>query len=39
MKNIMIILAIVAFIAAGAWLLAQFTGFEISWQSVTNLFR
>ena len=35
MKSVMIILAVVAFLVAGAWLLEQFTGIEIlSWQAI-----
>lgn len=39
MKTLMIILAVVAFVLAGAWLLEQFTGIEIlSWQAIKSLF-
>ena len=39
MKTLMIILAVVAFVLAGAWLLEQFTGIEIlSWQAIKNFF-
>ena len=38
-KSLMIILAVVAFILAGAWLLEQFTGIEIlSWQAIKSFF-
>ena len=38
-KSLMIIVAVVAFVLAGAWLLEQFTGLEIlSWQAIKNLF-
>lgn len=38
-KTLMIILAILAFIIGGAWLLEQFTGIEIlSWQAIKSLF-
>ena len=39
MKSLMIIVAIVAFVLAGAWLLEQFTGIEIlSWQAIKSFF-
>lgn len=39
MKTLMIILAVVAFVLAGAWLLEQFTGIEIlSWQAIKSFF-
>lgn len=39
MKTLMIILAVVAFVLAGVWLLEQFTGIEIlSWQAIQSFF-
>ena len=39
MKSVMIILAVIAFVVAGAWLLEQFTGIEIlSWEAIKGFF-
>ena len=39
MKSVMIILAVIAFVVAGAWLLEQFTGIEIlSWEAIKSFF-